>query len=115
MRVSASSLVDSRAWALALVLLVAALLSKLACGLGVSAKDKRDGVDRWLVVFGLIPRGLPGLVFATTALGAGLISQPQFSALVVMVTVTTVLGLLLLEQRLVQLEKGRGRATDSIS
>jgi hypothetical protein len=48
-------------------------------------------------------------------LGAGLISQPQFSALVVMVTVTTVLGLLLLEQRLVQLEKGRGRATDSIS
>jgi len=112
MRVSASSLLDGRAWALALVLLVAAMLSKLACGLGVSTKDRRDGVDRWLVVCGLIPRGLPGLVFATTALGAGLISQPQFSALVVMVTVTTVLGLLLLERRLVQLENNRGRATD---
>jgi len=112
MRVSASSLLDGRAWALALVLLVAAMLSKLACGLGVSTKDRRDGVDRWLVVCGLIPRGLPGLVFATTALGAGLISQPQFSALVVMVTVTTVLGLLLLERRLLQLENDCGRAAD---
>jgi len=115
MRVSASSLLDGRAWTLALVLLVAAILSKLACGLGVSRKDRRDGVDRWLVVCGLIPRGLPGLVFATTALGAGLISQPQFSALVVMVTVTTVLGLLLLWRRLLQLENVHGRAADSIS
>jgi len=115
MRVSAGSLLDSRAWALALVLLLAALISKLACGLGVSAKDRRDGADRWLVVFGLIPRGLPGLVFATTALGAGLINQPQFSALVLMVTVTTVLGLLLLERRLVQLETPLGRPTDSLS
>lgn len=112
MRVSASSLLDGRAWALALVLLVAAILSKLACGLGVSTKDRRDGVDRWLVVCGLIPRGLPGLVFATTALGAGLISQPQFSALVVMVTVTTVQGLVLLERRLVQLRIDPGRTTD---
>jgi len=112
MRVSASSLVDARAWSLALVLLIAALLSKLACGLGVSAKDRREGVDRWLVVFGLIPRGLPGLVFATTALGAGLINQPQFSALVLMVTVTTVLGLLLLERRLLQRGAVDGRTTD---
>jgi hypothetical protein len=81
-------------------LIALALLSKLVCGLGISAADRRSGIDRWLVVFGLLPRGLPGLVFATTALSAGLITALQFSSLVLMVMVTTVLGLLLLERRL---------------
>jgi hypothetical protein len=62
-------------------------------------------VDRQLVVFGLIPRGLPGLVFATTALAAGLINGVEFSALVLMVTITTVLGLLLLDRRIMQLNR----------
>jgi Kef-type K+ transport system membrane component KefB len=100
MRVSAASLLDRQAWSLGLTLLVLALASKLLCGLGITAADRRAGIDRWLVVFGLIPRGLPGLVFATTALSAGVISAPQFSALVLMVSTTTVLGLLLLERRL---------------
>ena len=103
MRVKLAALLDSRAWVLALVLLAMAMLSKFACGLGVSAADRRSGIDRWIVVFGLVPRGLPGLVFATTALSAGVIDSIQFSALVVMVTVTTVVGLLLLESRLLQL------------
>jgi hypothetical protein len=81
-----------------------AILSKLACGLGVDHRDRQAGVDRWLVVFGLIPRGLPGLVFATTALNQGLIDAVQFSSLVLMVTFTTVVGLLLLERRLKRLE-----------
>ena len=104
MRVSAEALLKPGAWALAAVLIGLALLSKLACGLGIRASDRAAGVDRRLVVFGLIPRGLPGLVFATTALQAGVIDGVQFSALVLMVTVTTVLGLLLLERRLQQLE-----------
>ena len=103
MRVKAGVLVEPHAWALAAVLLVLAMLSKFLCGLGVSSADRQAGIDRWLVVFGLVPRGLPGLVFATTALSAGVIDSLQFSALVMMVTVTTVLGLLLLERRLVQL------------
>jgi hypothetical protein len=61
-------------------------------------------VDRWVVAFGLIPRGLPGLVFATLAQAAGLIDAVQFAALVIMVTVTTVVGLLLLERRLAQIQ-----------
>jgi len=44
-----------------------------------------------------------------------LISQPQFSALVLMVTVAKVLGLLLLQRWLLQLDTHRGRATDSLS
>ena len=111
MRVQAGVLLEPRAWTLAIVLLVLAMPSKVVCGLGVSRADRRAGVDRWLVVFGLVPRGLPGLVFATTALSAGVIDALQFSALVMMVTVTTVVGLLLLERRLVQL----GAATSTVS
>jgi Kef-type K+ transport system membrane component KefB len=100
MRVQASSLLQPGAWWMALVLLVLALVSKLICGLGIGAADRAAGVDRWLVVFGLIPRGLPGLVFASTALAGGLITEPQYAALVLMVSATTVLGLLLLGRRL---------------
>lgn len=100
MRISAGTLLQPAAWSLAAALIVMALLSKLACGLGIDRHDRRAGVDRWLVVFGLIPRGLPGLVFATTALNQGLVDAVQFSSLVLMVTVTTVVGLVLLERRL---------------
>jgi hypothetical protein len=50
---------------------------------------------------------LPGLVFATTALAAGVINPTQFSALVIMVTATTVLGLLLLERRLAERSRSK--------
>jgi Kef-type K+ transport system membrane component KefB len=104
MRITAGTLLQPAAWSLATALIVMAVLSKLACGLGIDRNDRREGVDRWLVVFGLIPRGLPGLVFATTALSQGLIDAVQFSSLVLMVTFTTVVGLLLLERRLKRLE-----------
>ena len=102
MRIEASSLLQSQAWGLGLVLLLLAVVCKLVCGLGVTAADHRAGIDRWQVIFGLMPRGLPGLVFASTALAAGVINGAQFSALVLMVSCTTVAGLLLLEQRLQQ-------------
>ena len=108
MRLPASSLLEPRAWTLAAFLVVVALLCKLVCGLGVSAADRRAGVDPWVVAFGLIPRGLPGLVFATTALARGLIDTVQFGALLIMVTVTTVVGLLLLEHRLSQVPQTSG-------
>lgn len=106
MRVQAASLLQPEAWWMGLVLLALALASKLLCGLGIGADDRAAGVDRWLVVFGLIPRGLPGLVFASTALAAGLITPGQYSALVLMVAATTVLGLLLLGRRLQWLARG---------
>ncbi len=108
MRVKATTLLHPGAWLLTLGLLALALASKLACGLGVSAADRRAGIDRWVVVFGLVPRGLPGLVFATTALSAGVIDSIQFSALVMMVTATTVLGLMMLEARLLLLKRPAG-------
>jgi len=116
MRVEAATLLTPAAWAMAAVLVAMALLSKIACGLGLTARQTAAGVDRRLVVYGLIPRGLPGLVFATTARKAGLVSAEQFAALVLMVTLTTVLGLLLLERRLQSLgpPPGDGRPEASV-
>ena len=103
MRVQAASLLQPSAWGMAAVLMLLAIACKLICALGVSRADQAAGVDRWVVVMGLMPRGLPGLVFATSAQAAGLIDAVQFSALVLMVSGTTVLGLLLLSRRLVAL------------
>jgi Kef-type K+ transport system membrane component KefB len=102
LRLSAATLMEPRAWRLAAVLIVLAVLSKLACALAIRAGDRAAGIDRWLVVFGLMPRGLPGLVFATTALTAKLIDPVQFAALVLMVTFTTLVGLWLLDGRLLR-------------
>jgi Kef-type K+ transport system membrane component KefB len=110
MRIQAGSLLQSQAWVLALFLLLLAVVSKLLCGLGINAKDRRNGIDRWLVIYGLMPRGLPGLVFASTALAAGVINAVQFSALVLMVSFTTVVGLILLERRLQGQQKASGSA-----
>jgi Kef-type K+ transport system membrane component KefB len=103
MRIQAGTLLQPAAWALALSLLLLAIGCKLICALGISRQDQAAGIDRWVVVFGLIPRGLPGLVFASTALASGVITPAQFSALVLMVSCTTVLGLLLLGRRLAAL------------
>ncbi|MEB3334752.1 MAG: cation:proton antiporter [Cyanobacteriota bacterium] len=100
MRLPLSALLDPRAWGLAAGLTVLALLSKGACALGIWRDDVAAGVDRASVVYGLLPRGLPGLVFATTAQQAGVINGLEFSSIVVMVAITTVTGLLLLDRRL---------------
>lgn len=100
LRLPLSSLSSPRAWQLGAVLVICAILSKLACGLGIARRDRDQGIDPWLVIYGLMPRGLPGLVFATTALSSGLIDADGFAAVVLMVCVTTVVGLMLLERRL---------------
>jgi Kef-type K+ transport system membrane component KefB len=75
---------------LATALTVVAILGKQACSLGVLAK----GVDRLTVGLGMIPRGEVGLIFANIGLaltidGHRIISESTFSAVVVMVIVTT--------------------------
>jgi Kef-type K+ transport system membrane component KefB len=88
--------VDLRSFASAPVLgfaalvTVAAILGKQVCGLGVLER----GVNRLAVGVGMIPRGEVGLIFA--GIGSGLIlngqpifPQTTFSAMVLMVMVTT--------------------------
>ena len=75
---------------LAAALIVVAIIGKQACALGVTL----PGVNRLAVGIGMIPRGEVGLIFANV--GAGLmldgvpvIGPATFSAVVVMVIVTT--------------------------
>ena len=105
LRIDAATLLRPDAWALALLLTLLAIACKLLCAAGIGRGDREAGVDRWVVAYGLIPRGLPGLVFANAALDAGLIEARLFAALVLMVSATTVVGLLLLGWRLAGLRR----------
>jgi len=69
---------------------VVAILGKQACGLGVLER----GVDRLAIGFGMIPRGEVSLIFAGIGSsvflqGRPLLSQATYSALVLMVILTT--------------------------
>jgi Kef-type K+ transport system membrane component KefB len=80
---------DPGALALALGLTVAAVLGKLACGVGAAR-----GSNRLAVSFGMMPRGEVSLVFASLGLTLGDAAHPvldrrAYSALVVMVVLTT--------------------------
>ncbi len=84
---------DARVLLLAGVLLVAAVVGKQAAMLGVVGK----GIDRLTVGIGMIPRGEVGLIFAnvglglTTVTGERVLPPALFSALVIVVMVTTLI------------------------
>ena len=92
---------------LAGALIVAAILGKQACSLGVW----RPGVSRLSVGIGMIPRGEVGLIFAN--IGAGLtlggkpiIDQGIYSAVVVMVIITTLVTPIVLKLSLQRANRG---------
>jgi Kef-type K+ transport system membrane component KefB len=68
-------------------LLLAAIIGKLASGLGASRS-----VSRLVVGIGMLPRGEVGLVFAAIGRTLGVIDDTLFSAIVLMVIVTTVIA-----------------------
>ncbi len=75
---------------LAAALIVAAVVGKQACYFGVIGK----GIDRLSVGIGMIPRGEVGLIFANigmtlTVKGERVVDSAAYSAVVVMVIVTT--------------------------
>ena len=68
-------------------LLVAALIGKLLCGLGA-----RKPVNKLVVGLGMVPRGEVGLVFAAIGRSLGVIDDAIFSAIVLMVIITTLVA-----------------------
>ena len=93
MRVSLEGLPMGPVLGLAGVLTRCAVVSKLVCGLGVLT----PGISRLAVGVGMIPRGEVGLIFA--GIGAGLmlggepiLSRSVFTAIVLVVLVTTLLA-----------------------
>ena len=65
-------------------LTVAAVVGKLLSGVGATKKD-----DRLLIGIGMLPRGEVGLVFASIGRTLGVLSDDLFSAIILMVIVTT--------------------------
>ncbi len=89
MRTDLRAFADLGVLGLAGVLAVVAVGSKLAAGLGAGA-----GMNRLAVGVGMVPRGEVGLIFANIGLGltiggAAVITPTLYSAIVVMVIVTT--------------------------
>jgi Kef-type K+ transport system membrane component KefB len=77
---------------LAAALTLAAIVGKQLCGLGVVGK----GFDRLSIGLGMVPRGEVGLIFANIGLtlvvgGVPVVTQDVFSAVVVMVMITTMI------------------------
>jgi Kef-type K+ transport system membrane component KefB len=77
---------------LAAALTVAGIIGKQVCGLGALGK----GLDRLSIGIGMVPRGEVGLIFANMGLtlhigGERVVDEGVFSAVVVMVIVTTVI------------------------
>lgn len=85
MHVQLALLADSRALAIALGLTVAAVAGKIVAGIVAGP------VDRWLVGWGMVPRGEVGLIFAATGMALGVVSAEVFSVIVIMVILTTLI------------------------
>ena len=112
MRTDVSTFQDTSVLVLAGVLTVAAIIGKLFCSLGVTGK----GVDRLTVGLGMIPRGEVGLIFANIGLtlqvkGEHIIDAPTFSAVVIMVIVTTMVTPPALKWSLARRKPGTPEAT----
>ncbi len=72
----------------AAVLFVVAVIGKLASALGVFGSPG----DKWLIGFGMIPRGEVGLIFATIGLQQGVFGDDLYAAVLLVVLATTMLA-----------------------
>jgi len=76
---------ENTQFSVALLLTAVAVVSKLAAGLAVY----QGGVRRWPVAVGMVPRGEVGLIFVGVGLSVGVIAEDLYSALIVVVMLTT--------------------------
>jgi Kef-type K+ transport system membrane component KefB len=85
MNVKLETMFDPKVLMLALAITVAAIIGKVVSGLAAGKANK------WIIGIGMVPRGEVGLIFAITGKTAGVINDELFSAIVVMVILTTLL------------------------
>ena len=102
-------------WALAIGLTVVAIIGKLVCAYGV----REPGLNRMAVGLGMIPRGEVGLIFAQvgqglkTPDGESVVDPATFSAIVVMVMVTTMITPPLLKWSMTRVSKSNAPPTEA--
>jgi Kef-type K+ transport system membrane component KefB len=90
LQVDLTSLAEPSALSLGIFLIICGVLGKLACAIGVVG----HGIRKLAVGVGMVPRGEVGLIFAGIGTrvmleGNPILNQNVYSAVVVMVVVTT--------------------------
>jgi len=83
MQVKLEALADPGVLAVALGVTVAAIAGKVVSGLAAGP------VNRWVVGWGMVPRGEVGLIFAAIGRQLGVVDERLFSVIVAMVILTT--------------------------
>lgn len=86
MQVDLASLFSIKTLLWGSALSIAAVLGKLGCGILLPSQ-----INRWLVGFGMLPRGEVGLIFALTGRQLGVFDSDIFAAVIMMVVVTSVI------------------------
>lgn len=94
-QVKLETIADVKALFIALVLLIAAIIGKLLSGTGA-----RRPANRLLVGIGMMPRGEVGLIFVSIGKTLNVIDDQLFSAIVIMIIVTTLITPPLLKWKL---------------
>ncbi len=93
---------------IALVLTVCAIVGKVVgCGVGAVSLGRRSAL---IVGVGMVPRGEVSLIVATAGRSLGVIPDAMFSAIVVVIVLTT----LVVPPCLTTLFRSQGRSTDSL-
>lgn len=115
-QVKLESFQESSVWGLAAGITVMAILGKQVCALGVREK----GLNRLAIGLGMIPRGEVGLIFAGVGRslkiqGKPVIDDNTFSAIVVMVMITTMVTPPLLKWSLTKGDKKSADAENNVS
>lgn len=85
MEVELETLLNPTVLLVALGVTVAAFVGKIVSGLAAGK------VNKWIVGFGMIPRGEVGLIFASIGKSLGVVSDELFSVIVVMVILSTLI------------------------
>jgi len=91
-QVRLEALFDTRAVGFVVLLTIAAIVGKIVCGFAAPGSIRQ----RLTVGIGMLPRGEVGLIFAAIGRGLGVIGDATFSAIVVIVLISTLMTPLLL-------------------
>lgn len=87
------------------VLLVALGISVVAIAGKIVSGLVAGNVNKWIVGWGMVPRGEVGLIFATIGKGLGVVSDTVFSVIVIMVILTTLIPPIILNYLIKKQEK----------
>lgn len=77
---------------LGIMLSIAAIVGKVFCGMFLPRH-----INRWIVGFGMVPRGEIGLIFALTGRQLGVFSPDIFAGILIMVVVTSIVTPMMLQ------------------